>query len=131
MAGVPSNILKPKFGNSFEMLEDVTEDNVHTSAAAIASDLAGIAGSLERFQTRRGLWGYLMANKEPVDHRDFTFPAMFMMNIATAAALALAGGDREGCELMPDIRTELTKFKDKLARERLGRLEDVAKTVCV
>jgi hypothetical protein len=130
MAGVPSNILKPTFGNSFEILEDITAESVHASAAAIASDVAGIAASLDRFQTRHGLWRYLMTNKDPVDHRDFTFPAMFTMKIATAAALALAGGDREGCEFMPEVRIALTKFKDKLARERLARLEDAAQRVC-
>jgi len=130
MAGIPSDLIKPAFGDGFALTEDVTDENVHDTADGIATDLAAVAQSLERFQTVRGLWRYLMANRDPVDRRDFSFPTMFPMKIAAATALALVGGDREGCELMPEARVALTQFREKLSLERLERLEDAARAVC-
>jgi hypothetical protein len=130
MAGLPSDVLRATLGNGWSFTEATTNPEVLDIVNAIKSDLIAIAKWLERFDTRRGLWSYLLANRDPVDHREFTVPALLPMKLATAAALALSGNDQDGCALMPEVRSAMKGFRDKQSKERLQRLEQAAAAVC-
>lgn len=99
-------------------------------AADLTSDLAQVAKRLEEFTSRRGLSTYLIQNRDPVDHRDFAAPAVLEFKLAAAAALALAGGDPEGCQLFAEAEPALRRYKDKGHRDQVGRLRAAADKIC-
>jgi hypothetical protein len=130
MAGLPSGIVRGALGDGWTLSGSTTPNEALEIAAAAKADLRVVAARLYRLQTRRELWNYLLENREPVDRRDFLFPAMLPFKLVTAAALALAGYDREGCDLLPEVMNAWSKVRDRPTRERLARLEAAAKSVC-
>jgi hypothetical protein len=130
MAGTPSDIVRPSHGDGWTLDDTSTPAGVANIALGLKSDLDAVAKRLESFTTRRVLWTYLLQNRNPVDHRDFLIPAKLPFKLAAAAALALAGGDVEGCDLADDAALALRGFKDKLHREQAGRLRAAASKIC-
>ncbi|HEX2682110.1 MAG TPA: hypothetical protein VHQ03_12560 [Candidatus Dormibacteraeota bacterium] len=129
MAGVPSGVV-PGAINGWSLEESTTNTQVQEIVDSLGSSLVELSHWLTQFGTRRALWTYLIANRNPVDNREFVFPAILPFKMAAAAALALAGGDREGCELLADVRLTNHGFRDKLAKGRLTRIEAAAREVC-
>jgi hypothetical protein len=130
MAGTPSDMVHPSHGDGWILSDTSTSEDAVTIAAGLKSDLAIVVKRLEAFSTRRQVWTYLLENRDPVDDRDFLVPAQLPFKLATAAALALAGGDLEGCDLAAEAELALRRFKDKLHREQVNRLRTAASNVC-
>jgi hypothetical protein len=129
MAGVPSRAA-PGAVNGWALDKLTADKDLLEMGASVKESLLKVCSWLDNFQTRRGLWTYLLENRDPWDHREFTFPANLGFKFATATALALVGGDHEGCELLADVQATHRPWRDRMAQRRLERIEAFAKDVC-
>lgn len=130
VAGTLGDIVRPSHRDGWKLDDTSTEEDATTIAAGLKSDLERVTKRLEEFTTRRDLWTYLIQNRDPVDHRDFAQPALLSFKLAAAAALALAGGDLEGCDLFTEAESALRRHKDKGHRDQIGRLRAAADKIC-
>jgi hypothetical protein len=131
VAGSLNKIVRSSHGNGWTMNDTSTPEDAATIAAWLKSDLEIVAKHLDAFRTRRGLWTYLLQNRDAIDRRDFSEPVLLPFKLAAAAALALAGGDLEGCELVEEAEFALRGFRDKLHRDQVSRLRAAAREICL
>lgn len=123
MTGSPGDISHPAACQSFRLEDPVPAEEVQRITAGLSADLRRVEEYLRAFTTRRELRDYLLANRDPNDHRGFVIPASLPLKLFTAAVLAVIDRDAEASGLIAEAEQALAPYKDDLTRAQLDRLK--------
>jgi hypothetical protein len=130
LGGTPGTIRHPAPGQYWTVTSDTSDDEVRALRDAVREDVAMVAERLRAFDSRRDVWTYLLENRDRKDPRDFLIPAHLPLKLLTAAALAAVDRDAVACTLLPEVETELSRYKDDLNHGRVARLRAATAELC-
>jgi hypothetical protein len=123
MTGSPSDINHPAACQSFHLEDPMSAEEVQRITAGLSADLRRVEEYLRAFTTRRELRDYLLANRDPKDHRGFVVPMNLPLKLFTAAVLAVIDRDAEASGLIAEAEQAMAPYKDDLTRAQLDRLK--------
>lgn len=122
MSGTPASIRHPAPFQTFQLESINDPERIQTLVSSISADMHVVEVRMACFQTRHELKSYLLENRNAKDRRDFVIPANLPLKLYTAAVLAVIDQDSDAVNLVEEADAGLSKFRDRINRERIARL---------